>query len=159
MNDMDQVRSHVARLLDWGDAHVDFEKAVNGVPFTLQGMVPAGLPYSPWQLLEHIHLTQYDILDFCRNAEYAERAWPDDYWPAKAGPASINAWEECVDAIRHDRNELKQLATNTSIDLLSRVPAGNGQTFLRELLLVADHTSYHLGQLVVVRRALGNWTA
>jgi uncharacterized damage-inducible protein DinB len=151
------MRTAIARLLDWEDAHVGFEKAVTGLPSELRGQAPSGLPYSPWQLLEHIRLTQHDILEFCRNPAYEELDWPEDYWPESASPASAAAWDKSVAAVRKDREALKQLALNPGLDLLARVPAGDGQTYLRELLLVADHTAYHLGELVVVRRALGAW--
>jgi uncharacterized damage-inducible protein DinB len=151
------MRTAIARLLDWEDAHVGFEKAVTGLPSELRGQAPSGLPYSPWQLLEHIRLTQHDILEFCRNPAYEELDWPEDYWPESASPASAAAWDKSVAAVRKDREALKQLALDPGLDLLARVPAGDGQTYLRELLLVADHTAYHLGELVVVRRALGAW--
>ena len=151
------VRSVVARLLDWEDAHAGFDKVVGGLPAELRGRVPAGLPYSPWQLLEHLRITQHDILEFCVNPKYEELSWPDDYWPKSAAPQSARAWDESVAGFRIDREALKQLALNPSINLLEKVPAGTTQSYLRELLLVADHTAYHLGELVVVRRALGAW--
>jgi DinB family protein len=153
----DATRAAIARLLDWEDAHASFDKVVSGLPRKVQGQVPAGLPYSPWQLLEHLRLTQHDILDFCLNPAYKELRWPEDYWPKDASPPSADAWDKSVAGFREDRKALKQLALNPSIDLLGKVPAGEDQTYLRELLLVADHTAYHLGELVVVRRALGAW--
>jgi hypothetical protein len=153
----DLPRTAIARILDWEDAHAGFDRVVAGLPVALQGRAPHGLPYSPWQLLEHIRLTQHDILEFCRNPNYTELDWPGDYWPKSAAPPSANAWEQSVNAFRQDREELKQLGLDPSLDLSARVPAGDGQTYLRELLLVADHTAYHLGELVVVRRALGAW--
>ena len=157
MDDMDEFRSYVANLLDWHDAHATFDDAVKGVPFDLQDKVPDGFPYSLWQLLEHIRLAQYDILDFCRNPSYKELAWPGDYWPKSPAPPLSSSWKDSVAATRRDTEELKQLAMNRSVNLLDRVPAGTGQTFLRELLLVADHTAYHVGQMVLVRRMLGIW--
>jgi hypothetical protein len=157
MAKVDPIRTTIARLLDWEDAHAGFEKVITGVPPALRGQVPNGLPYSPWQLLEHIRLTQHDILEFCRNPDYEELDWPADYWPKSPSPPSPRAWDQSVAAVRQDREALKQLALDPGIDLLERVPAGDGQTYLRELLLVADHTSYHLGEFVVVRRALGTW--
>ncbi|MEP7226121.1 MAG: DinB family protein [Gemmatimonadales bacterium] len=151
------TRAAIARLLDWEDAHAGFDKVVSGLPRKLQGQVPTGLPYSPWQLLEHLRLTQHDILDFCLNPAYKELRWPDDYWPKDPSPPSAAAWDQSVAGFREDRKALKQLALDPSIDLLGKVPAGEDQTYLRELLLVADHTAYHLGELVVVRRALGAW--
>jgi uncharacterized damage-inducible protein DinB len=153
----DVMRATMAKLLDWEDAHAGLEKVVAGLSPELRGQAPNGLPYSPWQLLEHIRLTQHDILEFCRNPSYEELDWPGDYWPKSASPSSGEAWDKSVAAVRQDREALKQLALNPGIDLLARVPAGDGQTYLRELLLVADHTAYHLGELVVVRRALGAW--
>jgi hypothetical protein len=151
------MRAAIARLLDWEDAHSGLDKIVSGLSPSLQGKVPPGLPYSPWQLLEHIRITQQDILDFCVNPEYRELHWPADYWPKSPAPPSASAWDKSVAGFRKDRETLKQLALNESIDLLEKVPAGEDQTYLRELLLVADHTAYHLGELVVVRRALGAW--
>jgi hypothetical protein len=153
----DSMRTVIARLLDWEDAHAGFAKVVSRLPRELRGQVPRGLPYSPWQLLEHLRLTQQDIMDFCLNPSYEERHWPDDYWPKTPSPPSATAWDQSVEGFLADREALKQLALNPSIDLLGTVPAGEGQTYLRELLLVADHTAYHLGELVVVRRALGAW--
>jgi hypothetical protein len=153
------MRTLLARLLDWEDAHVGFEKVVTGLSPDLRGQVPSGLPYSPWQLLEHLRLTQEDILDFCINQKYEERNWPDDYWPKSPVPPSAGAWDKSVAGYRQDRDALKQLALNPSINLMDKVPAGTDQTYLRELLLVADHTAYHLGELVVVRRALRAWPA
>lgn len=157
MPQTDSSRAVIARLLDWEDAHAGFDKVVNGLPPALQGRVPAGLPYSPWQLLEHIRITQEDILEFCRNPDYKERSWPDEYWPRGAAPPSARAWDTSVAAFRQDRDALKRMALDTRLDLSAKVPAGDGQTYMRELLLAADHTSYHLGELVVVRRALGAW--
>jgi|SRR5215203_3776492 len=151
------IRTSIARLLDWEDAHARFDKIVSSLPPKLRGQVPAGLPYSPWELLEHLRITQQDILDFCVNAAYKERNWPDDYWPRTKAPPTDTAWDESVESFCKDREALKQLALNERIDLTTVVPAGEDQTYLRELLLVADHTAYHLGELVVVRRALGAW--
>lgn len=152
----DPLRAHLIRLLGWEDAHAGFDVAVEGVPAELRGVQPAGLPYSPWQLLEHLRLTQLDILEFCRNPEYVEPRWPDDYWPPTVAPPSEEAWRESVAGFRVDREALEQLAANEP-DLFAPIPHGSGQTYLRELLLVADHTAYHLGELIVVRRLLGAW--
>ena len=118
-----------------------------------------GLPYSPWQLIEHIRMAQHDILDFCVNTSYREKKWPDDYWPSYPAPPSDAAWDESVASYVRDRDALKRLARDPQIDLTAKIPHGNGQTYLREILLVADHTSYHVGQLVLVRRLLGIWPA
>ena len=153
----DSMRTVVARLLDWEDAHAGFDRVVSGLAPKLQGQVPLGLPYSPWQLLEHIRITQQDILDFCLNPDYEERRWPDDYWPKNPSPPSPSAWDKSVAGFRKDREALKKLVLDPGVNLMGKVPAGKDQTYLRELLLVADHTAYHLGELVVVRRALGAW--
>ena len=116
-----------------------------------------GLPYSPWQLLEHLRITQQDILEFCRNPKYVEKHWPDDYWPATPGPPKPGSWANSIKEFRQDQKALQRLASDPSVDLLAKIPHGTGQTYLRELLLVADHNAYHLGQMVAVRRLLGDW--
>ena len=151
------LREHLRKLLDWEDAHVDFDAAVAGITPDRRGSAPAGIPFSPWQLLEHLRITQRDILDFCANAAYRERAWPKEYWPASSSPPSDSAWDESVEQYRRDRDGLKRLAADPALDLFARIPHGAGQTYLREILLVADHNSYHVGQLVLVRRGLGIW--
>lgn len=154
---IETLRSQLVKLLDWGDAHVDFDAAINGLPVSLRGERPIGLPYSAWQLLEHMRIAQRDILDFCRDSDYRQPKWPDDYWPGTEAPPSPEAWEESVAAFRADREALKRLIADPALDLLGRVPNGDGQTYLREALLVADHSAYHLGELVAVRRLLGAW--
>jgi len=151
------LRQHLVRLLGWHDAHADFDSVVAGIPPELRGVVPAGLPYSPWQLLEHIRLAQADILDFCRNPDYREQRWPDDYWPKAPAPPRAGDWEASVTAYKRDREELTRMIKDPKVDLFARVPAGEGQTFLREFLLAADHTAYHVGQVVALRRLQGDW--
>jgi hypothetical protein len=150
------LREHLKKLLDWKDAHVGFDAAVGGIAPAGRGVVPEGLPHSAWQIVEHLRRAQHDILDFCRNPEYVELSFPADYWPSSAAPPSEAAWKESLAAFRRDRDELKKLASDTT-DLFARIPHGSGQTYLRELLLVADHNAYHVGQLVMVRQALGDW--
>jgi hypothetical protein len=152
------LRAHLRKLLAWGDAHVDYDRAVAGLAPELRGQRPGGLPYSPWELLEHLRITQHDILDFCRNPNYTELHWPDDYWPRSAAPPSDSAWEDSVRGFLEDRAALQALAADRSVDLLAAIPHGDGQTYLREILLAADHTSYHVGQLIIVRRLLGIWS-
>jgi hypothetical protein len=144
-------------LLEWGDAHVTFEAVTDGIPRELRGKQAPGLPYSPWQLVEHIRRAQWDILDFCRNANYQELKWPDDYWPPTVAPPSPAAWDESLEQFKVDRRELQDLALAPRIILTSKIPHGKGQTYLREFVLAADHTAYHVGQLVAVRRLLGIW--
>ena len=151
------LRAMLRELLDWEGAHVGFEAAVTGIPPKIRGMRPPGAPHSPWELLEHLRLTQADILDFCVNAEYEERKWPDDYWPATASPSSRAAWDESIAEFVRDRRAMQKLAADPKVELTARIPHGSGQTYLRELVLVADHTAYHVGQLVLVRQLLGAW--
>jgi hypothetical protein len=151
------LRDLLARLLAWEDAHVSFEAAVGGIPVAHRGATPKGLPHSPWQLVEHLRRAQHDILDFCVNPSYEEHRWPDDYWPPTPAPPSDAAWDESVEAVRRDRATLQQLAADPRVDLAAKIPHGSGQTYARELVLAADHAAYHVGQLVLVRRALGDW--
>ena len=157
---MDQdrlLREHLAKLLNWEAAHVNYDKAVEGIDESVRGVVPAGFEHSAWQLVEHLRLTQEDILDFCINPHYVERKFPEGYWARLVEPASASEWDESVAAFRRDRDKLQQLASDPNVNLFDRIPHGTGQTYLRELLLAADHTAYHVGQLVAVRRALGAW--
>ena len=151
------VRELLARALAWGDAHATFEDAVADIPADLRGRQPENVPYSPWQLVEHLRITQRDILEFCVNAEYQEMKWPDDYWPPSVAPPSAEAWDESILAFNRDRQKLQKLAADTSVDLEASIPHGDGQTYMRELVLVIDHSAYHVGQLVLVRRLLGLW--
>jgi hypothetical protein len=151
------LRTHLQKLLDWEDAHAGFDAAIEGIPAELRGVAPKGLPHSPWQLLEHLRRTQWDILDFCRNPGYVEPKSMDEYWPEGPAPPTAAAWDESVAAVRRDREDLKAMAGDPKLDLLAEVPQGTGQTFLREIVLVADHTAYHVGQLVLTRRLLGIW--
>lgn len=148
------LRRQVASLLEWSDAHLNFAAAVAAIPAARRGVVPKGLPYSAWQLVEHIRIAQADILEFCISKRYQEKAWPDDYWPATPKPPNTRAWAASVAACQRDRRKLERLVMNPRLDLFAKVPAGSGQTFLREFLLVADHTAYHVGQLVLLRRLL-----
>jgi uncharacterized damage-inducible protein DinB len=151
------LRDHFARVLDWEDAHVGFDKAVDGIPADRRGVRPAGFEHSAWQIVEHLRIAQDDILDFSVNPRYEEKlAWPEDYWPDPAPPSDA-AWNASVAAFKASREKLKALAREAD-DLTATVPTGTGQqTYLRAILLAADHTAYHVGQLVALRRALGVW--
>lgn len=153
-----RLRRQLAALLRWKDAHVDFDTAVKGIPPRLRGVQPLGLPYSLWQLLEHIRLAQNDILEFCINPAYRAQKWPDDYWPRSPEPPTAKAWQESIAGYRADRTSLLRLLADPDLDLYATIPHGEGQTYLREFLLVADHSAFHVGQIVVVRRLLGAWT-
>lgn len=151
------LREQLVALLDWKDAHATFDRSVEGVPLEDRGKVPDGATHSLWQIVEHLRLAQKDILDFCVNPAYEEPDWPDDYWPLNPVPPSDEAWDAAILAYREDRVRVMELAKDTSLDLFTRIPHGTGQTYLREILLVADHNAYHIGQIVLLRRLLGNW--
>jgi hypothetical protein len=154
----DAVRDHLVRLLAWEEAHVGFDKVVAGLPADHRGACPPGFERSPWQLLEHLRIAQDDLLDFCLNAKYAHtRHWPDDYWPRDRAPASEAAWNDSIAACLLSREGLQKVAREVE-DLTKNVPTGNEkQTYLRAILIAADHMAYHVGQIVAVRRALGAW--
>ncbi len=157
MADDKALRELLRRTLDWEDGHAGFDTAVAGIPVRLRGKRPSGAPHSPWQIVEHLRLAQHDILDFCINPDYEEQRWPEDYWPPSERPGSDAAWNKSLAQFRRDRRALQRLAANPEIDLTARIPHGSGQTYLREIILVADHTAYHVGQLVLVRQLLGIW--
>jgi hypothetical protein len=144
-------------LLTGGHAHATFEQAVKNLPVELRGKAPKGAEHSPWQLLEHLRLAQWDILDFSRNAKYQALKWPDDYWPKEKAPADEKAWDKSVRAFKRDLKEMCALVEDPKTDLFAKISHGDGQTILREALLAADHNAYHIGQLVLVRKMLGAW--
>jgi len=151
------LREHLVNLLRGRGAHVDFEKAIAGLPAELRGARHPKLPFTPWRLLEHMRIAQWDILEFSRDAKHVSPDWPEGYWPAGDAPASAAAWDTSVAAFRRDLAKMEALVKNPRTNLYARIPHGTGQTILREALLVADHNSYHLGQLVLLRRLLGAW--
>lgn len=152
------VRDHVAKLLQKSGAHLDFDQAVADLPAELRGRRPQGLPYSPWELLEHLRICQWDILEFSRNPDHVSPEFPQGYWPDSPEPPEDAAWQNSVAAFRRDLQKMIELVQNPEVDLYAKIPHGDGQTILREALLVADHNAYHLGQLVAVRRLLGDWS-
>ena len=135
-------------------AHLNLDEALAGFPVELRGVKPPGAPHSAWQLLEHMRLAQEDILDFSRNPKYKERAFPEGYWPASEAPPNERAWDKSIAQFRKDLLEMQELISDTKHDLLAKIPHGTGQTLLREAMLVADHNSYHLGQLMFLRKML-----
>jgi len=151
------LRRHLIELLKGGSAHARFEEVVAGIPAKLRGQKPAGLPHSPWMLLEHMRLAQWDILEFSRNRRHVSPDWPKGYWPRSEAPPDAAAWSTSIKKFRRDLKTMENLVTNPKIDLHARIPWGEGQTILREALLVADHNAYHLAQLVDIRRLLGAW--
>ncbi|HEX3129523.1 MAG TPA: DinB family protein [Thermoanaerobaculia bacterium] len=151
------LRDHLLELLRGGSAHLTFDKAIKGLPADLRGARAQDLPHTPWQLLEHLRLAQWDILDFSRNPDYKELRFPDDYWPETAAPPDDQAWDRSVEQFRSDLQAMRDLVADPKTDLFAKIPWGNGQTILREAMLIADHNAYHVGQLVILRQALGAW--
>jgi hypothetical protein len=155
-----ELRRELITLLDGGKAHATFDAAVKGFATELRGVVPKGLPYSGWQIVEHLRIAQRDILDFCDNGDgsYKPMKWPDDYWPKDAAPADEAAWDGSLAAIRADRKAFdKLLNAADDAELVKAFAWGDGQNLLHEALLIADHNAYHTGELIVVRRLLGAW--
>jgi hypothetical protein len=139
-------------------AHVSFQETMADFPEELRGKKVPGLPYTPWQLLEHMRIAQWDILEFSRNKNHVSPDWPEGYWPDDESPADGTAWEKSMSGFTRDLKEMQDLVSDPGTDLQARIPHGTGQDILREALLVADHNAYHLGQLVLLRRLLGAWT-
>lgn len=157
MKDQVGLREHLVELLRGGHAHVNFERAIAGLPAELRGAKPPGLPHTPWRLVEHMRIAQWDILRFSVDPDHVSPEFPDGYWPEGDGPPDREAWDRTVVAFRADLQAMMDLLADPQTDLFAPLPHGQGQTILREALLVADHNAYHLGQLVTVRRLLGAW--
>src|SRR5438105_1306649 len=157
MTELDALRKQLIETLKGRGAHTDFDSAVAGFPAKRAGEKPGGAPHTAWQLLEHLRIGQWDILEFSRNSKHVSPEWPAGYWPGTEAPPSAAAWSASIKSFRKDLKEMQALVANPKIDLFARIPWGDGQTVLREALLIADHNAYHLGQLVDVRRLLGAW--
>lgn len=151
------LREHLLNLLSGRGAHVDWKPSLAGIPPKLRGLRSRELPYSLWELLEHMRIAQWDILEFSRDAKHVSPEWPKGYWPSAAAPPNAKAWEKSLKLFARDLAAMKKLVASSKTDLFARIPHGTGQTVLREALLVADHNSYHLGQVLAVRRILGIW--
>jgi uncharacterized damage-inducible protein DinB len=151
------LRAQLAEFLGWHHAHAGFDDVVTGVAAAKRGALPKGFAHSIWEIVEHMRMAQADILDFCVSKHYVEKKWPDDYWPKTKGPKNPVAWTRSLAAYRRDRKAMQRLTTNSRIDLMAKIPHGTGQTYLREILLVADHTAHHTAQIIDLRRALGIW--
>jgi len=151
------LRQHVLKLLEGRSAHVDFETVVKKAPVVSRGKRPKGAAHSPWEILEHMRIAQGDILEFCRDAKHVSPEWPGGYWPKAPAPPNRSAWNQSVSAFLADHAAMCALVADESTDLFAAIPHGDGQTILREALLVADHHAYHLGELVTVLRLLGAW--
>jgi uncharacterized damage-inducible protein DinB len=155
---LEKWASIVASALRWDQSHVSLDRAVEGLAPALRGTRPTNFPHSAWELLDHIRRTQRDLLEFCTNPGYHEPSWPDDYWPPSPEPSSETAWTACLAAIRADAQALADFTVRNAATLTDRIPHGTGQTYLRTVLVAVDHTSYHVGQIVAVRRLLGAWS-
>ena len=149
---------HLLNLLTGEGAHANFEAAVKGLPAELRGQRPKGAAHSPWEVVEHLRITQWDILEFMRDPQHVSPDFPAGYWPSAQAPPSEKAWEQCVAAFRADLKAIADLTANESTDLFAPLPHAPDKTILREVLLVADHNSYHLGELVLLRRVLDAWS-
>jgi hypothetical protein len=149
------LRDQLLYLLKGGGAHISFDDALNNWPVRLAGAKVANFPHSAWMLLEHMRLAQWDILEFSRNSKHASPPWPDGYWPASEAPPDDAAWSASMAAFKKDLRTMERLVTDPRVDLYARIPWGDGQTILREALLLADHNAYHLGQLVMLRKSIG----
>jgi hypothetical protein len=158
MNAPEPLREHLLALLSGGDAHLDFESAIADLPADKRGEKPPGLPHTPWRLLEHMRIAQWDILRFSVDPDHVSPEFPAGYWPEGDAPPDPSAWDRSVESFRSDLQAMKDLVADPKIDLFAPIPHGQGQTILREALLVADHNAYHLGQMVTVRRLLGAWS-
>jgi uncharacterized damage-inducible protein DinB len=151
------LRQHLLELLKGGGAHATFDAVIANIPAKLRDKKPSGFPHSLWMLLEHMRIAQTDILDFSRNANHVSPAWPEGYWPKTAAPPTPAAWNASVKKFRADLKAMQKLVKNPKTDLFAKIPWGEGQTILREVLLIADHNSHHLGQMLDLRRLLGAW--
>ena len=156
-NDDSSLRQHLLYLLGGGGAHLSFDDAIRGWPVKLRGVKPAGAPHTAWQLLEHLRLAQWDILEFSRNPKHVSPGFPEGYWPKTETPPGKTAWDKSIAGFRGDLKAMQKLVKDPKADLHARIPHGDGQTVLREALLVADHNAYHLGQLAMLRKLLGAW--
>lgn len=155
---IEQWAAIVASSLTWEQAHASLDSAVKSMPAELRARRPADLPHSVWELVEHIRITQRDLLDFCANPDYEETMkWPDDYWPRATASVTDAEWKASLETIRADAVGLGEFAKKNAATLTERIPHGTGQTYLRTVLVAVDHTSYHAGQIVLVRRLLGAW--
>jgi hypothetical protein len=151
------LRKQLIETLTGGGAHATFDDAIDGLPLKLRGEKPRGMPHSPWMLLEHLRIGQWDILEFSRDSKHVSPKWPEGYWPKTVAPPDAKAWDKSVAAFRKELRAMQDLVKNPKIDLTAKIPWGDGQTILREALLAADHNAYHVAQIIDVRRLLGAW--
>jgi hypothetical protein len=159
MAESDALRQHLLDFLRGRNAHADFDTVMADFPSRLRGVKPPGAPHTGWQLLEHMRIAQSDILEFSRDAKHKSPTWPEGYWPKTEAPPSAASWNNSLRSFRADLKAMAKLVADKKTDLFAQIPHGSGQTILRETLLIGDHNSYHLGQIVLLRRLLGNWKA
>ncbi len=157
MPESDALRQHLLDLLRGRNAHADFDAVAADFPSRLRGVKPPSAPYTAWQLLEHMRTAQWDILEFSRDAKHKSPPWPEGYWPKTEAPPNAASWNNSLRSFRADLKAMAKLVADKKTDLFAKIPHGSGQTILREALLIADHNSYHLGQMVLLRRLLGTW--
>ncbi len=151
------IRKHLLQYIGGGEAHVSILDALKDFPPALYSKKPRGTPHTAWQLLEHMRIALHDLLEFCTNPKYKAPKWPEEYWPNENSPESEKAWHSSVAALRSDLKDFEKLIQSPAVDLYARIPWGNDQTILREVLLAAGHTSYHLGQFLMLRKQIGAW--
>jgi hypothetical protein len=157
MSESKALREHLLNLLKGVGAHADFDTAIADFPPALRGVKPEGAPHTAWQLLEHLRIAQWDILEFSRDSKHVSPQWPQGYWPETEAPPNDKGWDESVRRFQRDLKLMQALVVDEDNDLFAHIPHGTGQTLLREAMLVADHNAYHVGQLVLLRRLLGTW--
>jgi len=155
--EMTSLRQHVVNLLAGKGAHADFDTAIKDLPAAARGKRPEGAEHSPWEILEHLRIAQWDILEFSVNPDHKSPAWPSGYWPKSQAPENAIEWNQSIEHFRRDLKRMSALVSSEDTDLFKKIPHGDGQTILREALLVADHNAYHIGELVLLRRLLGVW--
>jgi DinB superfamily len=151
------LRQQLVDLLESGGAHATYEAVVKDFPAELRGRKPDGFPHTPWMLLEHLRMAQWDILEFSRNSKHASPKWPEGYWPKTQAPPNAVAWNKSIQQFLKDLRAMQDLVANPKTDLYARILWGDGQTILRQALLLADHNAYHVAQLIDVRRLVGAW--
>ena len=157
MDTQNIVRKQLLDLLGGGNAHMGFDEALDRFPMEAINASPPGSDYTPWRLLEHMRIAQWDIVEFVRNPQHVSPPWPDGYWPAQGTKADSQKWEQSLQSFWADLHDMQAIVENPETDLLSEMPHAPGYTILREVLVLADHNAYHLGELVVVRRLLNAW--
>ena len=152
-----QIRQQLAKALDWGEAHPDFHTVIDNFPVDLRGEIPPGFTHSAWELLEHLRIALWDIVEFTKDGRHKSPPWPQGYWPHSPVPPQLEAWDQCVGSIDDLLEELRAIVLDRSRPLLEPIARSQGQTIMREALLAASHHAYHLGQIVQVRKALKAW--